>query len=99
MELNSETVIYLKDNTFIPEFVDVPTGSVAFCNSDAIPHHIRCRGVAAMPEIISIPPGKFIELSLPMHGRFEFSSTVNGLMKVGMVIHNISFHNIAPHSV
>ena len=81
MDHQSETVIYLKDNTFIPEYVDAPTGSVTFCNIDAISHCIHCRGMTDLSEI-SIPPGKFVELMFPSHGRFELSSMVYGVMKV-----------------
>jgi hypothetical protein len=83
MDVNFEAVVYLKDSTFIPDYADinVNVGPVIFQNSDSILHTIQCRGIRDMSELV-IPPGKYAEISFPSPGRFEFSSTVYGLMKV-----------------
>lgn len=82
MDLNSEAIVYLKDLTFIPDHanINLGVGIVAFHNSDSISHSIQCK-IRDMSEL-TIPAGKCVEISFPFPGRFEFSSTVYGLMKV-----------------
>lgn len=83
MESQSDTVIYLKDNSFIPDLANIQAemGSAVFYNSDSMSHTIHCRGIRDLSEL-TIAPGKFVEITFPSPGRFEFSSTGYGLMKV-----------------
>ena len=85
--MNSETIVYLKDQTFIPDLIRVNSGVggcvVNFCNdeSDATSYMLRCKRKFDSSDF-TIQAGESIPMKFPAAGRFEITNPCNGLMKV-----------------
>lgn len=85
--MNPETIVYLKDQTFIPDFIRVNSGVdgcvVNFCNdeSDDTLHMLRCKRKFDSSDF-TIKAGESIQMRFPATGRFEITNPCNGLMKV-----------------
>jgi hypothetical protein len=80
--------IYLKDYTFIPDFIYLKLSSTSssllqLCNSDdGIVYSLQCYGMKDWNDVKSIQPGKSILIPVTATGRFEITSPSNALMKV-----------------
>lgn len=86
-------IIYLKDQTFIPDFLRVSAhpgdgddgsgATVTFCNdeSDNTSYVLRCKRKFDTSDV-SINAGESIKMAFPTNGRFEITNPYNGLMKV-----------------
>ena len=85
--MNSEGVVYLKDENFIPDYIRLksdPDGcSVSFCNdeSDDTVYMLRCKRKFELSDF-HIEAGTSIQMHFPTAGRFEVTNPCNGLMKV-----------------
>jgi hypothetical protein len=85
---HSSLVIYLKDKTFIPDFIDLklPAGGLTgvdlqLCNSDGIAYHITCHGFKDYQNM-KIDSNKSIMISFGSSGKFELTCPEYALMKV-----------------
>jgi hypothetical protein len=92
--------IYLKDYTFIPDFIYLKLSSTSssllqLCNSDdGIVYSLQCYGMKDWNDVKSIQPGKSILIPVTATGRFEITSPSNALMKVR---HQSSHSLCLPH--
>ena len=91
----NETTVYLKDQTFIPDFIRVHSGlggcEVDFINdeSDGTSHILRCKRKFESTDF-TIDAGESVQMRFPATGRFEITNPFNGLMKV-TISHNCDF--------
>jgi len=77
-----EFEIFIKDNAFLPNSVDIKTGTnVVFMNEDRVKHNIHCKGHANFP-ILSIEIGGSEQYYFAVPGRYEISENGIGDMKV-----------------
>jgi hypothetical protein len=95
----NETIVYLKDQTFIPDFTrvlyDANGGCVVnFCNdeSDATSYMLRCKRKFDSSDF-TIESGQSVQMRFPATGRFEITNPCNGLMKVCFFL-SLSAHNM-----
>jgi hypothetical protein len=88
--MNTDTIVYLKDQTFIPDLIRVISGTggcvVNFSNdeSDAsMSYMLRCkRKFDSSDSDFIIKAGESVQMRFPTTGRFEITNPCNGLMKV-----------------
>lgn len=74
--------IFIKDNAFLPNSVDIKTGTkVVFMNEDRVKHNIHCKGHANFPTL-SIEVGRSAQFYFAVPGRYEISENGIGDMKV-----------------
>lgn len=76
-------VVFLKDQTFIPDLLRVASRAVLFCNdeSDSTSYTLRCKRKFDTSDF-TIEAGQSVEMEFPSTGRFEITNPCNGLMKV-----------------
>jgi plastocyanin len=74
--------IYIKDNTFLPNSVDVLTSTtIVVYNEDSVKHEIRCKGHPNFP-VLSVDSGSSAKFKFAVPGRYEISEIGIGNMKV-----------------
>ena len=74
--------IFIKDNAFIPDTVDIETNTeVIFRNEDCVQHTIHCKGNINFP-MISLNAGKSERYTFGMPGKYMISDSGYGDMKV-----------------
>ena len=77
-----EFEIFIKDNFFLPENVDIKTNTaVIFRNTDDIKHTIRCKGHAYFPSL-HLEAGASAVFKFDKPGRYEITEAGKGDMKV-----------------
>jgi hypothetical protein len=77
--------IYLKDSTFIPDYIDLKLSSslLQLCNcDDGMVYSLQCHGMKDWNDVKIIQPGKSILIRVTSAGRFEITSPTNAHMKV-----------------
>lgn len=86
-----EFEIFIKDNCFLPETVDIKTNTnVVFRNTDNSKHTIRCKGHAYFP-VMQIEAGRSAPFTFDKPGRYEISEVGLGDMKVNTVLFVVAF--------
>jgi plastocyanin len=85
-----EFELFIKDNAFIPEVVDLKVhATVVFKNVDSVKHVIQCKGHSLFAPI-SLPIGATRKFTFEKHGKYLISEQGNESMKVCLLI-NIFF--------
>jgi hypothetical protein len=90
LSLKTPLVIYLKDKTFIPDFIDLKLNrkggenggvDLQLCNSDGVTYHITCHGFKDYQNM-RVGSNKSIILTFQSSGKFELTCPESALMKV-----------------
>ena len=80
-----EFEIFIKDNAFIPDTVDIKTyTTVIFRNEDGTQHNIHCKGSMNFP-LLTVNAGKSERYMFGIPGKYMISDSGYGDMKVSAV--------------
>lgn len=95
IKLNMEFEIFIKDNAFIPDTVDIKTNTtVIFRNEDGTQHNIHCKGSMNFP-LLTVNAGKSERYMFGIPGKYMISDSGYGDMKVSAALFAISRETIS----